>query len=802
MAVKSAVGVDQSLLHTNITIIIKECAQFPYQVNSPGMWQNFRSGTMSTFSLPTLEMQLVLIFAITQASYRIFKPMGVPPFASQLITGMILSPSLLGRFTIFKDLFTIRSQEVIGMLACFGHILFLFLSAVKMDIGNIKKMGKKALYTGIASVMAPMLIGSLLQKNFAKSWLNNEERLNFSFLFTIHSLTSFPVVVYLLEHQKMLNSELGQLGLSSALVSDFSSLILMFMGTFTKLGKVKGTMYAIKDAGANILFLLVVVFAFRPAMFWIVRQTPEGKPVKNIYIYIIIVVMLFSGVFTFAYGMSLLFGPFVVGLAIPYGLPLGPIMIKKLNSFTHNMFHPLFVTTCAMRTDLFLLNFKGRVMLYNAILISATFLGKMLGSLVPLLCCKMPFSDALAIALIMSFKGAVHLSFYTLLGFYPTEALRDQYLSLECVVMLLNGIIVPILVKLLYDPSRKYAGYQKRNILDCRSNQELRVLVCIRRSSNLNAVIRLLEAASSSPARARLAIFVLHLIKLAEEASRPVFISHQMHKKIPFTNSYSEIVIKAFSHFKRDIQGAVSVNLFTVVSPSKVMAEDICTLALDKLASFIILPFHLKWSVDGCVASEDSTIQTLNRNVLELAPCSVGILVYRGHDYNLGPSSKLMLSSDLSTYSVAMIFLGGNDDREALSFAKRMSNNTKISLTVIHLVSPGSNELDHVTNLENVLDSKALKDVILNNVGDDQYVRYMEEIVQDGPQTTSMVCSMVDGYDLIIVGRRHKMKTPQTSGLAKLSKFPELGNIGDLLASSDLNTRTSVLVVQQQKMMI
>lgn len=85
MAVKSAVGVDQSLLHTNITIIIKECAQFPYQVNSPGMWQNFRSGTMSTFSLPTLEMQLVLIFAITQASYRIFKPMGVPPFASQLI---------------------------------------------------------------------------------------------------------------------------------------------------------------------------------------------------------------------------------------------------------------------------------------------------------------------------------------------------------------------------------------------------------------------------------------------------------------------------------------------------------------------------------------------------------------------------------------------------------------------------------------------------------------------------------------------------------------------------------------------
>ncbi|XP_040994234.1 cation/H(+) antiporter 4-like [Juglans microcarpa x Juglans regia] len=757
---------------------------------------------MSSFSLPVLEMQLVLIFAITQASYRIFRPMGVPPFASQLITGMILSPSFLGRFTIFKDLFTIRSQEIIGILAGFGHVLFLILSAVKMDIGNIKRLGKKALFTGIASLMAPMLIGSyLLQAKLAKSWLNGEELLNLSFLLAIHSLTSFPVVIYLLEHLKMLNSELGQFGLSASLVSDFSSLTLMILGTLAKLAKVKGSMYAIKEAGSIILFLLVVVFAFRPAMFWIVRQTPEGKPVKNIYIYIIMVVMLFSGLFTLSHGMSIFLGPYLVGLAIPYGLPLGPVMIKKLNSFTHNVFHPLFVTTCAMRTDLRLLNFNGRPMIYNAILVSATFLAKMLGSFVlSLYYSKMPFNDALVIALIMSFKGAVHLGFYTFFGFYPTVTLRDQSLSFECVVLLLNVIILPILVKFLYDPSRKYACYQKRNILGCRSNQELRVLVCIRRSTNLSAVIRLLGAASSSPARPRLAIYVLHLIKLAEEASRPVFISHQKQKKIPFRNSYSEIVIKAFSHFKRDIQGtAVSVKFFTVVRPSKVMAEGICSLALDKLASFIILPFHRKWSVDGCVASEDSTIQTLNRNVLEHAPCSVGILVDRGDDYNLGRSSTLMLSSDSSTYSVAMIFLGGNDDREALSFAKRMSNKySKISLTVIHLVSPGSNELDVTNYLENVLDSLALKDVILNN-GDDEYVRYLEEIVQDGPQMTSTVCSMVDEYDLIIVGRRHKMESPQTSGLAELSKFPELGIIGDLLASSDLNTRTSVLVVQQQK---
>lgn len=43
-------------------------------------------------------------------------------------------------------------------------------------------------------------------------------------------------------------------------------------------------------------------------------------------------------------------------------------------------------------------------------------------------------------------------------------------------------------------------------------------------------------------------------------------------------------------------------------------------------------------------------------------------------------------------FSVGMIFFGGNDDREALAFAKRMANNSKISLTVINLVAQSNLE--------------------------------------------------------------------------------------------------------------
>ena len=73
------------------------------------------------------------------------------------------------------------------------------------------------------------------------------------------------------------------------------------------------------------------------------------------------------------------------------------------------------------------------------------------------------------------------------------------------------------------------------------------------------------------------------------------------------------------------------------------------------------------------------------------------------------------------------------------------------------------------------------------------------ESLKDGPQTTLIIRSMGNKYDLIFVGRQHNVKSLQTFGLAEWSEFLELGIMGDLLASSDLNSKTFVLVIQQQQ---
>jgi len=310
--------------------------------------------------------------------------------------GIILGPSLLGRLKIFNDfMFSIKSQEIIGTLSTFSYLLFLFVSGVKMDVGMIKRTGRKALFTGVACMLLPLLISLLVEMKLRRLWLNEEKTYVLPLLTVSHCITPFPVLACLLEDLKILNSELGRLGLSIALLSN--------------------TLTTLANLSIGLITIIVLVFAIRPTMFWVIRQTPEGRPVKDTYIHTIMLMVFGSGFLSHLVGQTPLSGPFTLGLAIPDGPPLGSAIVDKLNCFILDVLMPIFVTTCAMRTNLSLIKFDNNFITINGILIVLTFVAKVVACLVPLLLSKMPLNDALALALLLSCKGVVQLFEYAYL---------------------------------------------------------------------------------------------------------------------------------------------------------------------------------------------------------------------------------------------------------------------------------------------------------------------------------------------------------------------------------------------------
>lgn len=123
----------------------------------------------------------------------------------------------------------------------------------------------------------------------------------------------------------------------------------------------------------------------------------------------------------------------------------------------------------------------------------------------------------------------------------------------------------------------------------------------------------------------------------------------------------------------------------------------VCALAFDKETDLIIV------GIDEGTAAE----RRLRRNILNSSPCSVAVLLDKGHlpDFrNVGTSMK----NHSMKINICSIFLGGADDRETLAFAVRMTNHPCVNLHVLKLVD-GENVSQLNDVIERRLDFKAIE---------------------------------------------------------------------------------------------
>lgn len=353
-------------------------------------------------------------------------------------------------------------------------------------------------------------------------------------------------------------------------------------------------------------------------------------------------------------------------------------------------------------------------------------------------------------------------------------------------VILFGGLTTP-LIKLMYRPEDRFIAYKRRTVQHTKPNAELRILACVYQQENVNSILSLLESSHPAP-DSPICIYVLHLSQLAGRAAAVL---------APYTRSKSsslitetDHIVNAFNYFaQQNVQGCVTVLPYTSMSPYDTMHDDICSLALEKKVAMVLVPFHKQVAIDGTIESINPAIQNINVNVLHYCPCSVGILVFQG-----GPTGTTLSAPDQAFRRVAVYFIGGADDREALAYGIRMAEDPSIGLTVVRFLPP--KEMREGLK-EDKLDNAMMEEFRVARV-DGTRVVYREETVMDGEGTVGVIRAMSSHFSLLIVGRREGKQSKLTEGLSVWNEYPELGVVGDLLASTDFGERVATMVVQQQ----
>nr|GMD98242.1 cation/H(+) antiporter 15 [Ipomoea batatas] len=764
----------------------------PTMITTHGIWQG---DNPLDYSLPLFILQLTIIVVTTRILVFILKPLRQPRVISE--GGIILGPSVLGRNKTFAFMvFPLRSVLILETIANLGLLYFLFLVGLEMDLTVIRRTGKQALAIAISGMVLPFLIGVSFSFRITK-----ETQVGFSlgtfvlFLGVSLCITAFPVLARILAELKLLNTDLGKIAMSSALINDVCAwVVLAFAITLAENDTIPlATLWVFLSCAAFVCFCIFVV---RPLIEMVIQQTPEGETVNEIYICLILSGVTISGFVTDAIGTHAVFGAFVFGLVIPNG-PLSLSLIEKLEDFVSGLLLPLFFATSGLKTEITAIKGLGTWSIL-AVVIILSCAGKVAGTLLVALYYKMPFKEGLTLGLLMNAKGLIEM--IVLNVGKDQQVLDSEAFAIMIVVALIMTAIISPLVTVVYKPAKQFIPYKRRSVQRTKPDSEFRISVCVHTPRNVPTIINLLEATNPTK-RSPICVYVCHLVELTGRASAMLIVHNNRNanrQPLNCTQAQSDHIISAFENFEQHADGGVSVQPHTVMSPYSTMHEDICSFAEDKRVAIVIIPFHKQQTVDGGMESTNPAYRAINQNVLANAPCSVGILVDRG----LSGSTRLAASE--VSHHVAVLFFSGPDDREALAYAWRMSDHPGISLTVMRFL-PGDSAVEPLgssngRNGHGPRETAEHEDYVNQfraRTADNETVAYTEVVVNHGEETVATIRSIDSMHDLFIVGRGQGNISPLTAGLTDWSECPELGAIGDLMASSDFASTVSVLVVQQ-----
>ncbi|CAD5324886.1 unnamed protein product [Arabidopsis thaliana] len=705
----------------NTTTYIGDCRISFFNISSQGFWDNLKSpDVVFGYSLPLLEIQIILIFFCIVMSHMFLRCIGISQIASYMIAGIVLGPQLFdvlekssGKLSVDPALDGIAALRCISV---FGTLMFTFLMTVRTSRRVAFHSGKLPVVIGIVSFFAPLFglgFQNFFSDNIDPHYMPLTKALGERTAIVItQSSILLPSTTYILLELKIINSELGRLALSACVINDilgiFSMIVASIQATYIHVSHAT----AYRDIVAVIIFFLVVFLVFKPMVQWVIDRTPEDKPVEDMYIHAVIITALASAAYFVFFNMKYILGPLMISIIIPEGPPLGSALEAKFERLTMNVFLPISITFSAMRCDGARILSEFNDIFFNIFLTFLILVIKLVACLAPCLYYKLPLSESLAVSFILSYKSFADFVLYE-------AVLDDTYISQATysfliLYSLLNAGIVPTILRRMYDPRRK-----KRL-----------------RDHSIPTIVVLTEP------------------------------------RLPY-RGYSSPPCEA-----RCLE-SVTVTTFTAFSHENLMHEDICTLALDKTTSMIVVPSGRKWTVDGLFESDNTAIRHLNQSLLDRAPCSIGILVDRGQFSR----KSIVTSKKRYSIDVGVLFIGGKDDREALSLVKRMKNNPRIRVTVIRLVFDHEIESDW----DYILDNEGLKD--LKSTEDNKDIDYIERIVTSSVEVVKAVQLLAEEYDLMVVGRDHDMTSQDLSGLMEWVELPELGVIGDLLAARDLSSK-------------
>ncbi len=298
----------------------------------------------------------LVILAIMLVAPLVFERLRLPGIVGLILAGVVVGPEGLGLLE--------RSSNII-LLGTIGLLFLMFMAGLETSLDDLKKNGDKAVIFGLATFIAPMVLGTAAMMLLGYGWL---PAILVASCFASHTLLALPV----LNKLGIMRASAVNVTLGGTLITNVLALLVLAVVVKAYEGELTFSFW---------LFLIPALIIYTFATLWGVPKLGRwffhkfGHDESAEFIFVLATLFVVS----FVAGLieiEPIIGAFLAGIALTPLIPqLSPLM-NRIQFIGNTLFVPFFLISVGMLIDPMVLIREPKSLVIAAVMITAELISK------------------------------------------------------------------------------------------------------------------------------------------------------------------------------------------------------------------------------------------------------------------------------------------------------------------------------------------------------------------------------------------------------------------------------------------
>lgn len=399
----------------------------------------------------TVIGDIALVIAISTLLGALLRRVGQPAVIGQMLTGVLLGPSLLGRLPghLTEHLFPPAVLPALTTLAQVGVVVFMFTVGYEIEFRSLRGRGRTVPLIAASALLVPMSLGIacvlVFRSRFAALGEGHAGRSFILFMGVAVSITALPVLAALIRERDLAGTPVGVIATAAAGIMDVLAWLLLaaaLIGTGHR-GRFSLPVTILLICG----FVAVMLTVVRPVLSW---WASRSQSIVSSPILIAFMLAMGGAWVTASLGLQPVFGGLLAGLIMrARRRPADADVLRSMDQ-AGRLLLPLFFIVTGLSLNVGTVHGSALVLLVLLVVVSAG--GKLVPAyMVSRLCGQEPRASA-SIAALVNTRGLTEL---IALNVGLTDGLIHQRLFTILVLMALINTLATAPLLTMIDRSKR-----------------------------------------------------------------------------------------------------------------------------------------------------------------------------------------------------------------------------------------------------------------------------------------------------------------------------------------------------------